>query len=75
MYEPKKVCELNLMENRLQPLSFKGRIIPLSFGKSEIKLWSLCFKSRYYPLPLIVTVIFFLELLIFVTLTLLSLPL
>jgi alpha-mannosidase len=41
--KPKKVYELDLMENRLHPLSFKGKKIPLSFGKSEIKTLELVF--------------------------------
>jgi len=41
--KPNKVYELDLMENRLRTLSFKGKKIPLSFGKSEIKTLELVF--------------------------------
>jgi len=39
----KKVYELDLIENRLHPLSVKGKKVPLSFGKSEIKTLELVF--------------------------------
>jgi len=41
--KPKKVYELDLMENRLHPLSFKGKKVLLSLGKSEIKTLELVF--------------------------------
>jgi len=41
--EPKEVYELDLMENRLHLVSFKGKEIPLSFGKSEIITLELVF--------------------------------
>lgn len=35
--EPKKIYELDLMENRLQAIPFQDKVVLLNFGKSEIK--------------------------------------
>jgi len=41
--KPKQAYELDLMENRLRPLSIKGNELNLKFGRSEIKTIELVF--------------------------------
>jgi len=42
-YRPKKIYELDLMENRLHPVPFKENSLSLKFGKSEIKTLELIY--------------------------------
>ncbi|UCC41492.1 MAG: hypothetical protein JSV96_08765, partial [Candidatus Aminicenantes bacterium] len=41
--QPKEIYELDLMENRLRSVPFKGKEIPLQFGRSEIKTLEIVF--------------------------------
>ena len=41
--QAKEIYELNLMENRLRTVPFKGKEIPLRFGKSEIMTLEIVF--------------------------------
>jgi alpha-mannosidase len=43
--KPKKVYELDLMENRLRSINFKDHTLPLNFGKSEIKTLEIIFQD------------------------------
>lgn len=42
-HRPKKIYELDLMENRLHPVPFKKNSLSLKFGKSEIKTLELIY--------------------------------